>query len=348
MIIGDTALMEVPAIFQGYTSAQAKPVADRIQADTAAQEIRTGKRMSFPSGDAESAFALACVVATFFRRARRSRYQFRSEAGSSRSVATLRMVWLSLMGSQVAVPGSVKPAPGWSVHCMGVRAPVRGRVCMNMAMIDVSDAPDARVGTPVTLLGVAGEEHVSAEDLGGADVHTRFSGVADHHALDDEYALELVRGIVATLNTRKQLNQDIAPPEDPLYDPSELYGVVPQTFREVFAEPVRTVQEHAPEIAAEVQLGVGDGETLAAEPEAAAQQELAATETALLEVEGELRVEAEVIAVGSGSLDLRVVSVASDPEPSPRLVLVQALAKNDRDDRAIEAATECGVDEVVP
>jgi 16S rRNA (uracil1498-N3)-methyltransferase len=49
-----------------------------------------------------------------------------------------------------------------------------------------------------------------------------------------------------------------------------------------------------------------------------------------------LRVEAEVIAVGSGSLDLRVVSVTSDPEPSPRLVLVQALAKNDR------------VDEVVP
>jgi 16S rRNA (uracil1498-N3)-methyltransferase len=61
-----------------------------------------------------------------------------------------------------------------------------------------------------------------------------------------------------------------------------------------------------------------------------------------------LRVEAQVIAVGSGSLDLRVVSVTSDPEPSPRLVLVQALAKNDRDDQAIEAATECGVDEVVP
>lgn len=61
-----------------------------------------------------------------------------------------------------------------------------------------------------------------------------------------------------------------------------------------------------------------------------------------------LRVEAEVVAVGAGTLDLRVVSVTSDPEPSPRLVLVQALAKNDRDDQAIEAATECGVDEVVP
>ena len=63
---------------------------------------------------------------------------------------------------------------------------------------------------------------------------------------------------------------------------------------------------------------------------------------------GGLRVEAEVVSVGSGTLDLRVVSVTSDPEPSPRLVLVQALAKNDRDDQAIEAATECGVDEVVP
>lgn len=69
----------------------------------------------------------------------------------------------------------------------------------------------------------------------------------------------------------------------------------------------------------------------------------------LLLADGEgVRVEGEVVSVGAGTLDLRVVSVASDPEPSPRLVLVQALAKNDRDDQAIEAATECGVDEVVP
>jgi 16S rRNA (uracil1498-N3)-methyltransferase len=61
-----------------------------------------------------------------------------------------------------------------------------------------------------------------------------------------------------------------------------------------------------------------------------------------------LRVEGEVVAVGAGTLDLRVVSVASDPVPAPRFVLVQALAKNDRDDQAVEAATECGVDEVVP
>jgi 3-methylcrotonyl-CoA carboxylase beta subunit/propionyl-CoA carboxylase len=89
------------------------------------------------------------------------------------------------------------------------------------------------LGGPPLVKAATGEE-VTAEELGGADVHTRVSGVADHLALDDEHALELVRAIVATLNTRKQLNLDIAPPEDPLYDPAELYGVVPQTFREVY------------------------------------------------------------------------------------------------------------------
>lgn len=63
---------------------------------------------------------------------------------------------------------------------------------------------------------------------------------------------------------------------------------------------------------------------------------------------GGLRVEGEVVAAGPGTLDLRIVSVSTDPEPSPRFVLVQALAKGGRDDQAIEAATECGVDEVVP
>jgi 3-methylcrotonyl-CoA carboxylase beta subunit len=84
------------------------------------------------------------------------------------------------------------------------------------------------------LVKAATGEEVTAEELGGADVHTRVSGVADHLALDDEHALEIVRGIVATLNTRKQVEQDIAPPEDPLHDPAELYGVIPQTFREVY------------------------------------------------------------------------------------------------------------------
>ncbi|HSN73893.1 MAG TPA: carboxyl transferase domain-containing protein [Anaerolineae bacterium] len=84
------------------------------------------------------------------------------------------------------------------------------------------------------LVKAATGEEVTAEELGGADVHTRVSGVADHLALDDEHALEIVRGIVGSLNTRKQVEQDIAPPEDPLYDPAELYGVLPRTFREAY------------------------------------------------------------------------------------------------------------------
>jgi 16S rRNA (uracil1498-N3)-methyltransferase len=60
------------------------------------------------------------------------------------------------------------------------------------------------------------------------------------------------------------------------------------------------------------------------------------------------RVTCEVVGAGAAELDLRVVGAVHEPEPQPRLVLVQALAKGDRDDQAIEAATELGVDEVVP
>ncbi|MGL5928452.1 MAG: RsmE family RNA methyltransferase, partial [Dermatophilaceae bacterium] len=56
----------------------------------------------------------------------------------------------------------------------------------------------------------------------------------------------------------------------------------------------------------------------------------------------------EVVTVGAGVLELRVDVVRTDPEPRPRFVLVQALAKGGRDEQAVEAATECGVDEVVP
>ncbi len=84
------------------------------------------------------------------------------------------------------------------------------------------------------LVKAATGEEVSAEELGGADVHTRISGVADHYAEDDAHALEIVRGIVATLNRRKRIDMDIAPPEEPLYDPEELYGIIPTTFRESY------------------------------------------------------------------------------------------------------------------
>jgi len=94
------------------------------------------------------------------------------------------------------------------------------------------------------LVKAATGEVVSAEDLGGADVHTRISGVADHLAEDDTHALSLVRRIVANLNRPKRIDLELAEARDPLYAAEELYGVVnadirkPYDVREVIARIV--------------------------------------------------------------------------------------------------------------
>ena len=77
-------------------------------------------------------------------------------------------------------------------------------------------------------------EVVTAEDLGGADVHSRISGVTDHMADSDAHALGIVRQIVGTLNTVKQVGLDVAPPRAPHYPAAELYGVVPANSRESY------------------------------------------------------------------------------------------------------------------
>jgi 3-methylcrotonyl-CoA carboxylase beta subunit len=77
-------------------------------------------------------------------------------------------------------------------------------------------------------------EVVSAEELGGADVHSRVSGVTDHYALDDAHALGIARRIVGHLNCVKRTALDIAEPVDPLYDPQEIYGVVPDDSRKPY------------------------------------------------------------------------------------------------------------------
>jgi acetyl-CoA carboxylase carboxyltransferase component len=77
------------------------------------------------------------------------------------------------------------------------------------------------------LVKAATGEEVSAEDLGGADVHTRLSGVADHYAVSEQQALEKVRDIVAQINRRKPLSVVMQTAEAPVYDPEELYGVIP-------------------------------------------------------------------------------------------------------------------------
>jgi 3-methylcrotonyl-CoA carboxylase beta subunit len=81
------------------------------------------------------------------------------------------------------------------------------------------------------LVKAATGEIVSAEDLGGADVHTRLSGVADHFAEDEAHALQKCRAIVAHLNTRKPDQLARIAPEEPLYDAEELLGVLPKDTR---------------------------------------------------------------------------------------------------------------------
>ncbi len=93
------------------------------------------------------------------------------------------------------------------------------------------------LGGPPLVKAATGED-VTAEELGGADVHTRLSGVADHFAVDDDHAINLLRDIVETLqrkNTHTYISDlELYPPEEPLYLPEEIYGVLPTTFRETY------------------------------------------------------------------------------------------------------------------
>jgi 3-methylcrotonyl-CoA carboxylase beta subunit len=94
------------------------------------------------------------------------------------------------------------------------------------------------LGGPPLVKAATGED-VTAEELGGADVHTRLSGVADHFAEDDEHAIEILRGIVETLTKEERgknwlFRLSSSPPEEPLYPPEEIYGILPSTFRETY------------------------------------------------------------------------------------------------------------------
>jgi acetyl-CoA carboxylase carboxyltransferase component len=89
------------------------------------------------------------------------------------------------------------------------------------------------LGGPPLVKAATGEE-VTAEELGGAYVHTHVSGVADHFAEDDEHAIQILRDIVANLNITKRILLDVRTPEPPAYDPEELYGIIPSSFREAY------------------------------------------------------------------------------------------------------------------
>jgi 3-methylcrotonyl-CoA carboxylase beta subunit/propionyl-CoA carboxylase len=99
------------------------------------------------------------------------------------------------------------------------------------------------LGGPPLVRAATGEE-VSVEELGGADVHTRLSGVADYLAEDDHDALRIARTIVESLNLSKRLPADVTTPEPPAFDPSEIGGIInadirrPYEVREVLARLV--------------------------------------------------------------------------------------------------------------
>lgn len=90
------------------------------------------------------------------------------------------------------------------------------------------------------LVRAATGEIINAEELGGADVHTRRSGVADHFADDDEHALELLRGIIESLPKARSTNPtwldhlDVTEPEEPVYPAEEIYGILPTSFRQSY------------------------------------------------------------------------------------------------------------------
>jgi acetyl-CoA carboxylase carboxyltransferase component len=89
------------------------------------------------------------------------------------------------------------------------------------------------IGGPPLVKAATGQD-VTAEELGGADVHARRSGVADHYALSDKHALAIVREIVRELPRTRQAPWELAEPEEPALDPADLYGLTPEDHRQPF------------------------------------------------------------------------------------------------------------------
>src|SRR4051794_5770970 len=105
---------------------------------------------------------------------------------------------------------------------------------MSDECVIVRDQGTIFLGGPPLVKAATGEE-VTAEELGGADVHTMLSGVADHRADNDEHALAIARSIISHLQPVSAVpTRDVLPVEDPLYDPADLYGIVPLDLRKSF------------------------------------------------------------------------------------------------------------------
>jgi acetyl-CoA carboxylase carboxyltransferase component len=114
---------------------------------------------------------------------------------------------------------------------------------MSDDVVHVKDTGAIFLGGPPLVLAATGEE-VTADELGGADVHCRESGVSDYFAEDDAHCIEIIRQIVKNLPPAKKADIGLREPRPPLYDPKEIYGIVPKSLstpydvREVIARMV--------------------------------------------------------------------------------------------------------------
>lgn len=89
------------------------------------------------------------------------------------------------------------------------------------------------LGGPPLVKAATGEE-VTSEELGGADVHCRSSGVTDHYAENDEDAIAITRNIIENLNRKEKIRLEVTPPEEPRYPPKEIYGIIQKDIRKPY------------------------------------------------------------------------------------------------------------------
>ncbi|MBN2621088.1 methylcrotonoyl-CoA carboxylase [candidate division WOR-3 bacterium] len=104
---------------------------------------------------------------------------------------------------------------------------------MSDEVVIVKDVGTIYIGGPPLVKAATGEV-VTEEELGGADVHCRISGVADHYAVNDEHAIEITRNIVENLGRQPKYHLERQHPAEPFYDPRELYGIIPADLKKTF------------------------------------------------------------------------------------------------------------------
>jgi acetyl-CoA carboxylase carboxyltransferase component len=104
---------------------------------------------------------------------------------------------------------------------------------MSDETVIVRDQGTIFIGGPPLVKAATGVD-VTPEELGGADVHCRISGVSDHYAVNDQHAIEITRNIFQNIPATGKYSLDVAAPEEPAYDPQELYGVIPRDLRKPF------------------------------------------------------------------------------------------------------------------